>query len=90
MTWHFERGQHALDLIFKLPREEQFRFFNLLSDLEIDPDLATEGFGLNVPGPVRMRSAPLGTHKAVLLVCDHAKRVTLVNIVRSTPQDPRL
>ncbi|MEU6680201.1 hypothetical protein [Streptomyces sp. NPDC046925] len=86
MTWHFSRDQFALDLIASLPTEAQFAFFNLLPRLEEDPDAVTRPEGLDVDGPVRMRSAQLPSAITVLLISDHTGRINLV-AVREPPAE---
>ncbi|MGP3988272.1 hypothetical protein [Streptomyces sp. 3N207] len=81
MTWHFERDPHALELIAALPTEAQFAFFNLIPQLEDDPDTATQRYGLDTDGPVRIRCATLPGALTILLISDHTGRVTLVDVV---------
>ncbi|WP_309049069.1 hypothetical protein [Streptomyces sp.] len=81
MTWHFERDQLALDLIAALPHEAQFAFFNLIPRLEDDPDAATQAYGLDTGGPVRMRSAILPGAITVLLISDQAGLINLVSVL---------
>ncbi|WP_030685960.1 hypothetical protein [Streptomyces sp. NRRL B-1347] len=86
MTWHFERDQLALDLIATLTLEAQFAFFNLIPRLEDDPDAVTQPHGLDVPGPVRLRSATLPGAITILLISDNTGRINLVAIINPHAQ----
>ncbi|WPO70234.1 hypothetical protein [Streptomyces sp. KN37] len=81
MTWHLERDQLALDLIASLTLEAQYAFFNLIPRLEDDPDQATEPYGLDAGGPVRMRSATLPGAITILLISDSTGRINLVAVI---------
>ncbi|WP_326693235.1 MULTISPECIES: hypothetical protein [unclassified Streptomyces] len=81
MTWQFSRDQNALDLIAALPIEAQFAFFTLIPELEADPDAATQPYGLDTGGPIRVRSATLPAAITILLISDPAGTITLVDVV---------
>lgn len=81
MKWHFERDELGLDLMASLPHEAQFAFFNLIPQLEADPDAATRPHGQDVAGPVRMREAVLPGAVTVLLISDNFGRINLVAVL---------
>lgn len=80
MTWHFERGDHALDHVGSLHLEAQLAFFNYIPTLEADPDAATDPHGEDVPGPVRMREKIIEGYRFVFLVSDNTRLITLVDV----------
>ncbi|WP_153456012.1 hypothetical protein [Streptomyces smaragdinus] len=63
-----------------MPLEAQFAFADLLPHLEQDPDTVTEAHGLDVPGPVRMRSTVLPGTLAVFLISDTTGEISLVQV----------
>lgn len=82
-AWRFTRSPHALDLIGSLPLEDQLALFDLIPRLEENPDAATEPYGIEDTGPIRMRQAAIGNTIAVFLINETTRRITLVQVTHA-------
>lgn len=63
-----------------LPVADQAELSAFFDRLQADPDQATGAFGLDVPDPVRMKTAGLGRFIVAVLIDDPAEHVTVVRI----------
>ncbi|MFD7713928.1 hypothetical protein [Streptomyces sp. NPDC059786] len=59
---------------------DQAELITLFDRLPVDPDQATGVFGLDVPGPYRMRSVGLSRLVVIVYIDDLAQKVTVMRI----------
>jgi hypothetical protein len=59
---------------------DQAELITFFERLQADPDQATGALGLDIPDPVRMRSAGLGPLIVAVVIDDPARCVTIVRL----------
>lgn len=67
--------------IATLPPSDQAELIALFDRLPAEHEQITDSYGLDAPGPVRMRTAGLSRLVVVLLVSDTSVTITVVEII---------
>ncbi|MFK4069733.1 hypothetical protein [Streptomyces sp. NPDC029674] len=80
MTYELVVPRDIRRQIGALPVADQAELLVFFDRLQADPDQATGTFGLDMPAPVRMKTAGLSRFIVAVLIDDPAERVTAVRI----------
>ena len=83
MSWRVIVPPDLQQEIWKLPAPERDGLVGLFGLLQADPHGATMPYGVDEPGPVRMRSAVVGSVIAVLVINETSGNVTLMQVAYS-------
>lgn len=83
MNWRVIVPPDLQQEIWKLPAPERDGLVGLFAQLQHDPHAVTMPYGVEDIGPVRMRSAAVGSVIAVLVINEASGNVTLMQVAYS-------